>query len=659
MEIRENVATKRFRMVFHNPNRAPNAEATFFMDLEPDQKVDRFKVKIAGKETEGEILDQEKARKIYEDIVRKKKDPALLEYYGYKLLRVRIFPLPPQSDFEVEIETLEPLRAQDGVVRVQTLNASPSSFQKPIRRVTIEATIASSRVVKGVFSPTHAVNVTRRDAHESRMTYEKQDYVPSGPFTFYYTLGENDLGATLIAAPDGEDGAFMLSLTPPADVKEEDRLPRDVAFLVDTSGSMNENGKIDQAKAALKKFVATLTPKDRFNIVTFSTEAAAYSFGAIEATEKAQSAALAWIDTIRARGGTNLEEALQRAQILPPRDGATKLVVLISDGTPTIGERDTRKLVQQATVLGARVFAFGVGADVNTQLLDRLAIETGGDRQYVGPKEDLALVVENFARRIDAPVLANPKLAFDGAVAEIYPRRLPDVFRGGELTLYGRFKGDGPRKVEVSGIANGKEIRRVYELNATPDVRNGFVTRLWAIQKIDFLIDEIRERGGSKELVDHIIEVGKKYGIVTPYTSALMTEDTATGQVLNQLKASQTAKFSGQEELHRVGNQMAWRRAGNSEAQLYACNGALGRSVDAKGLAQTLQEQRYVANRAFTNGKTGWSEASFAAQKAQTLRFGSDEYFQFVRENPETAPILALGNSVTFQHRNVWYRVEL
>src|SRR5436190_7061155 len=150
MEIRDNVATKRFRMVFHMPVLAPNAEATFFMDLEPDQKVDRFKVKIAGKETEGEILDQEKARKIYEEIVRKKKDPALLEYFGYKLLRVRIFPLPPQSDFEVEIETIEPLRVQEGVVRVQTLNASPSSFQKPLRHVTIEATIASSRAVKSV-----------------------------------------------------------------------------------------------------------------------------------------------------------------------------------------------------------------------------------------------------------------------------------------------------------------------------------------------------------------------------------------------------------------------------------------------------------------------------------------------------------------------------
>ncbi len=658
--IRETAATKRFRMVFHNPNPAPNAEATFFMDLEPDQRVDRLKVKIAGKEAEAEILDQDKARKIYEEIVRKKKDPALLEYYGSKLLRVRIFPLPPQADFEVEIETVETLRAQDGVVRVQTLNASPSSFQKPLRRVTVEATIASSAsVVKSVFSPTHAVNVSRRDAHEARLTYDKRDYVPSGPFTFYYTLGGNDLGATLIAAPDGEDGAFMLTLTPPAEGKDEDRLPRDVAFLVDTSGSMNEAGKIDQAKAALKKCVATLTAKDRFNIITFSTEAQAYSHGAVEATEKARNDAIAWIDSIRARGGTNLEEALQRAQVLPIREGASKFVVLISDGTPTIGERDLRKLVQQASVLGARVFVFGVGADVNTQLLDRLAIETGGDRQYVDAKEDLPLVLEGFARRIDAPLLADPKVVFDGAVTEIHPRRLPDVFRGGELTVYGRYKGAAPRQVEVRGTANGREVRRSYELNAVPDLRHGFVARLWAIQKVDFLIDEIRLRGASKELVDHIVEVAKRYGIVTPYTSALMTEDTPTAQVLRQLQASKTAKFSGQEELHRVGNQMAWRSAGNQEAQLYACNGALGRGVDAKGLAQTLQEQRNVGNRAFTNGKAGWSEASFAAQKATSLRFGSDEYFRFVREYPETAPVLALGCNVTFQHRNNWYRVEL
>jgi Ca-activated chloride channel homolog len=659
MDIRENVATKRFRMVFHNPNRAPNAEATFFMDLEPDQKVDRFTVKIAGKAAEGEILDQEKARAIYEEIVRKKKDPALLEYYGHKLLRVRIFPLPPQSAFEVEIETIEPLRAQDGVVRVQTLNASPASFQKPIRRVTIEATISSSRVVKSVFSPTHAVDVARKDAHESRMSYDKRDYVPNGPFTFYYTLGDNDLGATMISAPDGEDGAFMLTLTPPVDVKEEDRLPRDVSFLLDTSGSMNENGKIDQARAALKKFIASLTDKDRFNIVTFSTEAQAYSRGAVEASEKARRDAIAWVDTIRARGGTNLEEAVQNAPLLPTRDGATKIVVLISDGTPTIGERDTKKLVAQAKALGGRVFAFGVGVDVNTQLLDRLAIETGGDRQYVLPKEDLPLVLENFARRIDAPLLADVKLTFDGNVAEIFPRRLPDLFRGGELTIYGRFRGVAPAKVELTGIARGKEIRRSYELNPSPDARHGFVARLWAIQKIDFLIDEIRERGSSKELIDHLVEVAKKYGIVTPYTSFLMTEDTPTANIERELKAAQTAKFTGPEENRRVANQMAWRSAGSQEAQLYACNGALGRGSDARALAQTLQEQRLVCNRAFTNGKAGWSEASFAAQKAQTLRFGSDEYFRFVRENPETAPILALGNNVTFQHRNNWYRVEL
>jgi Ca-activated chloride channel family protein len=657
MEIRENVATKKFRMVFHNPNSAPNAEATFFMDLEPDQKVDRFAVKIGGKAAEGEILDQEKARKIYEEIVRKKKDPALLEYYGSKLLRVRIFPLPPRSDFEVEIETIEPLRAQDGIVRVQTLNASPSSFQKPIRRVSIDATISSSRAVKSVFSPTHAVNVARKDAHEARLTYEKRDYVANGPFTFYYTLGDDELGATLIATPDGEDGAFMLTLTPPSEVKWEDQPARNILYLLDTSGSMNEEGKIDQARAALKKFVATLTDKDRFDIVTFGTEAQKYSGKAPHATEKARADAIAWIDTIRARGGTNIEEAFKEAQDIYLRGGTTS-IVLISDGMPTIGERDPKKLVALAKALHGRVFCFGVGTDVQSQLLDRLAIETGGDRQYVAPKEELALVVENFARRVGTPVLVNPTLTFEGNVTEIHPKRLPDLFRGGELTVYGRFRGVPPSKVHLTGWENGRELRRTYDLAATPDPRHAFVARLWAIQKIDFLIDEIRERGASKELVDHIVEVAKRYGIVTPYTSSLMTEDTPTAQVVNQLKASQAAKFTGQEDNQRVGNQMAWRNAGNHEAQLYACNGALGRGTDAKAIAQTLQEQRLVCNRAFGNGKAGWSEATFAAQKVQSIRFGSDEYFQFVRENPETAPILALGNNVTFQHRNNWYRIE-
>ncbi len=663
MTIRETVAEKKLRMVFFNTNTAPQTEATYFLELEPDQKVERFSVKIGGKPAEAELLDVEKARKIYEEIVAKKKDPAILEYYGYKLLRIRLFPIPPQSAFEVEIDTIEPLRIDSGLVRVNTLNAAPSSVTKPLARMTVSATITSTHAVKTVFSPTHAVDVVRKGAHESRLAYDKKDYVPTGPFVFYYSLDDRDIGATLLAyselAPSGVegDGAFMLTLTPPDD--DAARLPRDIVFLLDISGSMNENKKIDQVKSALKTFLQTLTDKDRFNIVTFSTEAAAWRESLVDATVDARRAGAEYVDSIRARGGTCIEEGLKLAS-QPGWRNAVRIIVLLSDGLPTIGERDTNKLVATASAAGARLFTFGVGFDVNTQLLDRMAINTRGDRQYIHPNEDAAPILEAFARKIDAPVLASPQIKVDG-VSELYPKQLPDIFRGGSLVVFGRFKDDKPRKLELSGEGAGKPVTRTYDLGFASDRRHAFVPRLWAIQKIDWLMDEIRLRGSSKELVDHIVEIAKKYAIVTPYTAYLMTEDqpvNAAGQVHQKVLDSNANGFTGQTEWNFSKNGQSWRGAYNNEAQVMAQNEAIGRGCDAKGMQQTLGQNRMVANRAYYKRGGSWVEAAYATQKARAIQFASDEYFQYLRDNPEARGQLALGSKVTFQHKNEWIEIH-
>lgn len=500
------------------------------MELEPDQKVERFKVRIAGKDAEAEILDQEKARRIYEEIVRKQKDPALLEHYGSRLLRIRLFPIPPMSEFNVEIETLESLRPENGVVRVETMHARPSTFKKPLRHVTLEATIESASPIKTVFSPTHTVDVSRKNDHEARLRFERRNYVPADPLTFYYTLDGAARGATLLAfAEAGEDGSFMLTITPPAG-SDEERLPRDVLFLVDRSGSMAAKGQMARARAALQTFVEGLDEKDRFNIIPFSTEASRFHREFVPATKEFQDHARRYIETLSARGGTNLEEALALAAGHAFRPEATPILVLLSDGVPTIGERDTKKLVALAGRIDARLFCFGIGFEVNTRLLDRLALSRGGDRQYVHPNENLEVVLETFARKIDAPILADPVLRFgeDADVSDVYPKKLPTLFRGGSILVYGRYRGEGPRAVELTGTARGRSITHRYTLEFASRDRYDFVPRLWAIQKIDYLLDQIRTHGTSKELVDHIVEIAKRHGIVTPYTSFLMTEDTPT-----------------------------------------------------------------------------------------------------------------------------------
>jgi Ca-activated chloride channel homolog len=667
MSIRDDVAEKRLRMKFHNQGGAANTEATFFMELEPDQRVESFAVTINGKSAEGEILDAEKARKIYEGIVAKQKDPSLLEYYGARLLRVRIFPVPANADFDVEIRTIEALRSQGGLVRVNTLNAAPTSFRKPLKAMTVEATIESSKPLKSIFSPTHDVVSTRVGPNSMKLSYARQDYLSAGPFVFYYQSSEESFGAAVLAFEEpGEDGAFMLTLAPPADDTAVDRLPRDVVFAIDTSGSMLQGDKIGQVRKALAAFVETLTEKDRFNIVTFSTEARAWRESLLPATAEARKAGVSAALAMNARGGTAIEDALRLALAQPFRDDATKIVVFLTDGTPTIGEREDEALLKIARGRGVRIFAFGAGFDLNTRLLDRLAIENGGDRQYIHPNEDAAEVLASFAKRIDAPLLSNPVLTFSGdfgspsEVTDVQPKKLPDIFEGGTVVVTGRFKGKKARCIRLSGTVRGQERMTSYRLYFPSDPRNAFVPRLWAIQRIDFLLDEIRSHGESKELAEEIVRLSKRYGVVTPYTAGLITEDvpvTAAG-VNGRVGQSAGAHYNGQREWELGRNQQEWRGAYSQERQQLAANGALGRGNDANAQAELLNRQRNVGNRSFYNRGGAWLENGYEAQAARTLKFGTDEYFEFLRNNDGAGAVLALGRNITFRLGSEWIRVE-
>ncbi|MEK7467684.1 MAG: VIT and VWA domain-containing protein [Planctomycetota bacterium] len=666
MSIREDVAEKRLRMKFHNTGSGANTEATFFMELEPDQRVESFSVTIDGKTAEGEILDAEKARKIYEGIVAKQKDPALLEYYGARLLRVRIFPVPANADFEVEIRTIEALRSQGGLVRVNTLNAVPASFRKPLKTMTVEATIESSKPLKAVFSPTHDIVAARTGPRAMKLTYSRQDYFPAGPFVFYYQASEEAFGAAVLAFEEpGEDGAFMITIAPPADGTAGERLPRDIVFALDTSGSMLQGDKIGQVRKALAAFVETLTDKDRFNIITFSTEARAWRESLVTATAEAKAAGVSAANSLNARGGAAIEDALKLALAQSFRPDATKIVVFLTDGTPTIGERDDEALLKIARGRGVRVFAFGAGFDLNTRLLDRLAIENGGDRQYIHPNENATEVLASFAKRIDAPLLADPVLKFAGVegsaeVTDVQPKKLPDIFQGGSVVVTGRFKGKGARRIELSGTA-GRETRSVsYTLDFASEPRNDFVPRLWAIQRIDFLLDEIRTRGASKELAEEIVRLSKRYGVVTPYTAGLITEDvpvTAAG-IERRVGQSAGANYNGQQEWELGRNQQEWRGAYNQERQQLAANGALGRGNDANAQAELMNRQRNVGNRAFYNRGGAWQESGYEAQVARTLKFGTEEYFEFLRNNDGAGAVLALGRNITFRLGSEWIRVE-
>ena len=320
-----------------------------------------------------------------------------------------------------------------------------------------------------------------------------------------------------------------MMVAPKTDLKEKDILPKDICFVIDTSGSMSGE-KMEQAKKALEYCVHSLGKKDRFNIVRFSTDVETFRDELTPVKKQAIDEAGEFISNLVARGGTDINWSLEKALSMKSGDKRPFLVVFLTDGKPTIGTTDPKAIlanVASKNQKGVRVFVFGVGNEVNTHLLDQISGGTKATSQYVKPDEDIEVKVSSFYDKVSSPVLANLKLKLgDIGAYDYYPREMPDLFKGTQLLVLGRYKKDGHVAVQLTGDLDGKKQSFVYEESFPAEEKSGeYIANLWANRKVGYLLDEIRLKGENKELVDEVVALGKEFAIVTPYTSYLIVED--------------------------------------------------------------------------------------------------------------------------------------
>ena len=308
---------------------------------------------------------------------------------------------------------------------------------------------------------------------------------------------------------------------------DEKILPKDVVFCVDTSGSMLKDGKMDQARAALKYCVESLRDGDRFNIVDFSTVPRHFQDkGLVELNDASRTKALRYVKKLHARGGTAIDDALELSlkhlrNPVSPRNRVSdpdrvsarrlKMIVFTTDGLPTIGERNPEailKKVAKQNTDDVRIFVFGEGFDVNTRLLDFLALDHRGEADYILPEENITQKISRFFDRVGSPVMTDLKVSFEGLeVKDVYPPRFPDVFRGEQVILFGRYTGHGKKKIKVTGNVGGETKTFEYTLDFpeySEDDKGSFVPRLWAGKKVDFLLNEIR-KAGPDEMNDELV----------------------------------------------------------------------------------------------------------------------------------------------------------
>src|SRR5687767_14810924 len=332
----------------------------------------------------------------------------------------------------------------------------------------------------------------------------------------------------------GKQGFFLLTISPKDDISEAEYAAKDVVFVLDTSGSMDGAGKMEKARAALLFGVRSLRPSDRFNVINFAGEEHLMTTGLLQADARGRAMGEEFISQLRPGGGTNINGALVSAMAQFDRSERPRILVFMTDGLPTVGETKVERIAENARaarVPGVRLFTFGVGYDVNTALLDKLAAENGGAAEYVEPKEDLEIKVSNFFTKINHPVLTDLKLDMGGVETDfLYPREMPDVFRGTQVTLIGRYRNPSDLagvNLRLTGRTGSRERSFVYNNLSFPvrSERNDFLPRLWATRRVGWLMEQIRTNGEQKELTDEIVDLGTRYGIVTPYTSYLALED--------------------------------------------------------------------------------------------------------------------------------------
>jgi Ca-activated chloride channel family protein len=704
INITDQVAVKTYNCTFKNPNPRAVVGGTCYMELEPGAQVDNMSVLIDGKEMKAEILDVDKAKQVFTDIVKNGGSPALLEYFGSQLIQTQVPRIAAGGMVTVKLTYTTVLKKRGGLIRLQMLNTNPKALMQPLKSASVTVNIKSTDPIKNIYSPTHEINIVEKKDWDVSIEWKKEDYLPKHPFVLYYQTADEEVGASLVAHRElDEEGSFMLMLSPTigqgtGKVTDAKILPKDVVFCIDTSGSMLKDGKMDQARAALKYCVESLRDGDRFNIVDFSTVPRHFQDeGLVKLNDASRAKALRYVAKLHARGGTAINDALELSLQHLRSDGTQKqtaarrlkMIVFATDGLPTIGERNPEailKKISKQNTEDVRIFVFGEGFDVNTRLLDFLALDHRGEADYILPEENITQKISRFFDRVGSPVMTDLKVSFEGLqVKDVYPPQIPDVFRGEQVILYGRYTGHGEKKIKVTGNVGGETKTFEYTLHFpeySEDDNSSFVPRLWAGKKVDFLLNEIRKAGPDQmndELVNEVTYLAKRYGIITPYTSYLMADDLTADsskpalhfsagfgrqQIRTKLGAVKAPAADRLERSKRVRDAKQFadyrRRVSKSGAAAALDEAAEALMNEAGRRGSSLEAVRYIGSRTFYKRGKEWQESVYNPAKhkqVRTVEIGSDAYFKLLKRDARIAKFLALGD-VVIQLDKTWYRFE-
>jgi Ca-activated chloride channel family protein len=647
IKIDNQMAKTTVDQIFIN-NHHRDIEGTYIFPIPEDASISRFSMFVGGEEIKGKILDKDEAKKIYQDIVRQRKDPALLEYFKDGMFKASVYPIPAHGETRIKLYYSEILRLNGGLCGYHyTLNTEKFS-KDPLQSVKVNVHISSKTPIKSIYSPSHDIKIEKQDEHHAEVSYVEENTRPDKDFFLYYTVSEKDIGFNLLPFEDEDgQGYFLAMISPQVEVVADRTSSKNIVFILDTSGSM-KGEKIKQAKGALSFCLNSLNRQDRFSLIDFDDEIRSFKAELVRANQENIREALTFIDKREADGGTNIHDALLEGLNQIQDVSGASFIIFLTDGLPTVGQTDINTIlndVKNANRSSTRIFVFGVGYDVNTRLLDRLAQDNHATSDYVRPSEDIEVKVSNFYKKVSHPILTGIKLSFDQVeVYDLYPRELPDIFKGSQLLVLGKYKNSGSDRATLTGSTQNSKREFNYQVNFTSESKNDFIPRLWATRRIGYLVDQLRLHGENKELVEEVVKLSKKYGIITEYTSFLVDAD-------YRLAAHELAP-QAEESMRGISKDVVGAGAVNrAQATKKFAQAAQAPTLymDAEGKMQTITQVAQIGNRTFFNKNGLWVDSEYEGkiESIKVERF-SKAYFKLLDSLPEVGRFLALGDEVIF-----------
>lgn len=651
--IKDQIADVTVTQTIYNPgNRA--LEVEIFFPLPNGGIVQNFMMMVNGKEIPGVLMKQEEARGIYEEIVRRKRDPALMEYAGYGLFKTSVFPIQVGEERNISVRYTQVCDRNMNAINFVYPFGTQKFSAKALRSVSLNARIESSEGLKSIYSPTDDIVIKRSGNNAATVKMEKHYVLPTSDFKMVFTSDNGVLGASLLSVKSAanEDGYFML-LASPTVVEVVKQTKKNIIFVLDRSGSMMGT-KIEQAKKAVEFVLKNLNEGDLFNIIAYDDRIEKFKPEMQRYNKETYEEAFTYINSIGPGGGTNINSGLTSAMDILTDTENPNYILFLTDGLPTAGVTDEIQISKNCAAqnkVKARVFAFGVGNDVNARLLDRLTSGNGGLSEYVKPGEDIEASVAKIYGSISSPLLTDINIKFDNMDARsTYPEILPDLFRGGQIIWVGKYSKPGKTNVTITGKNNGKLLTFTFpvEFNShTGTKSNDYVEKIWASRRVGYLINQIDLNGKNQELVDELVRLSKQYGILTPYTAFLAREDVDLSEVSqNNVEANKEL-----EKLDRVSGSVAndqrvYKKSMQENAKV---NAPMSTNNGGPELAQVANVKN-VGNKTFYNKNNTWidADADKEVQKnAIKVKLYSDDYFKLAKgQSAEFNQYLSVGENV-------------